>query len=102
MTEWCLTPAQELFTRMGQSQRLLVTATSGMAAANINGVTIHSACRFSKDTIPRGGWHADVDGFALPGSGGLRIDGQTKINWQEKYLLIVDEVSMCQKHCTCG
>jgi len=84
----------ELFKRMGQSHRLLVTATSGTAAANINGVTIHSACRFSKDTIPRSGRYADVDRFALPGSGGLRIDGQTKMNWQEKYLLIVDEVSM--------
>lgn len=79
---------------MGQSHRLLVTATSGTSAANINGVTIHSACRFSKDTIPRGGRYADVDGFALRSSGGLRIGGQAKMDWQEKYLLIVDEVSM--------
>jgi hypothetical protein len=84
----------ELFGRMRQSHRLLVTATSGTAAANINGITIHSACKFSKDTIPRGGRFADVDGFALPGRAGLRIDGQTKMDWQEKYVLIIDEVSI--------
>ncbi|KAG6979113.1 hypothetical protein FocnCong_v010858 [Fusarium oxysporum f. sp. conglutinans] len=37
----------ELFVRTGQFHRLLLTATSGTAAANINGITIHSACRFS-------------------------------------------------------
>ncbi|KAF2175488.1 hypothetical protein K469DRAFT_724119 [Zopfia rhizophila CBS 207.26] len=34
----------ELFARMGQSHRLLITATSGTAAASINRITIHSAC----------------------------------------------------------
>jgi hypothetical protein len=72
----------------------LVTATSGTAAANINGITIHSACKFSKDTIPRGGRYADVDGLAVPSSIGLRIDVKAKMDWQEKYLLIIDEVSM--------
>ncbi|KAG6990362.1 hypothetical protein FocnCong_v020486 [Fusarium oxysporum f. sp. conglutinans] len=54
----------ELFASKGISHRLLVTATSGTAAANIDGVTIHSACGFSKDTAPRGGRGSDVDGFA--------------------------------------
>jgi hypothetical protein len=39
----------ELFSGKGISNRLLVTATSGTAAARINGITIHSACNFSKD-----------------------------------------------------
>jgi hypothetical protein len=34
----------ELFENKGISHRLLLTATSGTAAARINGVTIHSAC----------------------------------------------------------
>jgi hypothetical protein len=83
----------ELFASKRISHRLLVTATSGAAAARINGVTIHSACNFSKD-ISRVGSHKDVDGFAPSNSAGLRIDGQSKMDWQEKYLLIIDEVSM--------
>jgi hypothetical protein len=84
----------ELFVRTGQSHRLLLTATSGTAAANINGITIHSACRFSKDTVARVGRAGDPDGFASSGSAALRIDGQTKMDWQEKQVLVIDEVSM--------
>ena len=84
----------ELFVRTGQSHRLLLTATSGTAAANINGITIHSACRFSKDTVARVGRAGDLDGFASSGSAALRIDGQTKMDWQEKQVLVIDEVSM--------
>jgi hypothetical protein len=51
-------------------------------------------CKFSKVIIPRGGCDADVDGFVLPRRAGLRIDGQTKMDWQEKYMLIIDEASM--------
>jgi hypothetical protein len=35
-----------------------------------------------------------MDGFTVAKSANLRVDGQTKMNWQEKYLLIIDEVSM--------
>lgn len=89
-----ITAVAELFARTEQSHRLLVTATSGTAAANINGITIHSACKFSKDTSPRASRAGDPDGFTSSGSAGLRIDGQTKMDWQEKYVLIIDEVSM--------
>ncbi|RKK06850.1 hypothetical protein BFJ65_g18403 [Fusarium oxysporum f. sp. cepae] len=84
----------ELFASKGISHRLLVTATSGTAAANIDGVTIHSACGFSKDTAPRGGRGSDVDGFAASSSASLRVDGRSTAQWQEKWLLIIDEVSM--------
>jgi hypothetical protein len=30
----------------------------------------------------------------LPKPAGLRIDGQTRMDWQERYLLIIDEVGM--------
>ncbi|KAM4061915.1 hypothetical protein HRG_013435 [Hirsutella rhossiliensis] len=39
----------ELFSGKSLSNRLLITATSGTAAAQINGITIHSACGFTKD-----------------------------------------------------
>ncbi|KAH6961862.1 hypothetical protein BKA56DRAFT_185743 [Ilyonectria sp. MPI-CAGE-AT-0026] len=45
----------ELFASKGISNRLLITATSGTAAAQINGITIHSACGFSKDQAAGGG-----------------------------------------------
>ena len=79
----------ELFASKGIPHRLLVTATSGTAAAKINGITIHSACKFSKD-----GSYKSVDGSVASSSAVLRVDGQTKMDWQEKYLLIIDEVSM--------
>jgi hypothetical protein len=84
----------ELFACTAQSHRLLVTATSGTAAANINGITIHSACKFSKDTSPRTSRGGGPDGFTSSGSAALRVDGRTKMDWQEKYVLIVDEISM--------
>jgi hypothetical protein len=89
-----ITAIAELFARRSQSHRLLVTATSGTAAANINRITIHSACNFSKDTTTRTGRAGEPDSFAPSSSAGLRIDGQAKMDWQEKYALIIDEVSM--------
>ena len=86
----------ELFASKGVSHRLLVTATLGTAAAKINGVTIHSACNLSKNTS-RVGSGKDVDGFNSFRSAGLHINGQTKMDWQEKYLLIIDEVSIDRK-----
>lgn len=55
-----------LFAATGMSNRILITATSGTAAARITGITIHSACGFSKD--PTGGGNAgkDIDGVRLP------------------------------------
>ena len=83
----------QIFESKGISHRLLLTATSGTAAARINGVTIHSACGFSKDT-PRGGSNETADGIRCSSAADLCVDGQVRMDWQEKYLLIVDEVSM--------
>ncbi|KAL8281707.1 hypothetical protein RB600_008933 [Gaeumannomyces tritici] len=83
----------ELFASRGMSHRLLVTATSGTAAARINGVTIHSACNFSKDA-PRAGSNRNIDGVKTSNSADLYINGQARMDWQEKYMLIIDEVSM--------
>lgn len=66
----------ELFASRGISHRLLLTAISGTAAASINGITIHSAYRFSKDTTARSR-RVEPDGFTAPSSASLRIDRQT-------------------------
>jgi hypothetical protein len=75
-----------LFASKGIRHRLLVTATSGTAAASINGITIHSACNFSVDT--------SRTTFTAAASTVLRVDGQSRMDWQEKYMLIIDEISM--------
>ncbi|KAK4074905.1 hypothetical protein Purlil1_12836 [Purpureocillium lilacinum] len=84
----------QLFASKGLSNRLLITATSGAAAARVNGITIHSACGFSKD--PMGGTNAarDVDGVRLPRQVERFVHGQSRMDWQEKDVLVIDEVSM--------
>jgi len=83
----------ELFASKRLSHRLLVTATSGTAAAGINGITIHSACSFSKDSS-RSGASKNFDRFTMPTPASLRVDGQSRMQWLEKYMLIMDELSM--------
>lgn len=72
----------DLFTLKGMSNRLLVTATSGAAAAQINGVTIHAACQLK------------VGGNSGQSRPQPPVSGEIQAVWQEKWLLIVDEVSM--------
>ncbi|KJZ74132.1 hypothetical protein HIM_06363 [Hirsutella minnesotensis 3608] len=85
----------ELFGGKGLSHRLLITATSGTAAAQINGITIHSACGFTKDQGAGGANMAkDLDGVRLPKLAGRFIHGQSRMDWQEKDVLVIDEVSM--------
>lgn len=79
----------KLFAGRGIAHRLLVTATSGTAAARINGITIHSACKFSKDVRS----NRSLDRITF-GSTQLRIDGESRAEWDEKCMLIIDEVSM--------
>jgi hypothetical protein len=67
----------ELFVNKGMSHRLLVTATSGTAAARIGGIAIHSACNFSRDTS-RMGIHKDIDGIRLSSSADRYVDGQAR------------------------
>ncbi|XP_044717280.1 PIF1-like helicase domain-containing protein [Hirsutella rhossiliensis] len=85
----------ELLARRDLSSRLLVTATSGTAAARINGITLHSACGL---TVGQGGQAGgatrDVDGVRLPGQGERFVDGRSRMDWQEKEVLVIDEVSM--------
>jgi hypothetical protein len=79
----------QLFARRRIAHRLLVTATSGTAAAGINGITIHSACKLSKDV----GSNRSLDRVTF-GSSNLRIDSESRVVWEERQMLIIDEVSM--------
>ncbi|KAG7403652.1 ATP-dependent DNA helicase PIF1 [Fusarium oxysporum f. sp. rapae] len=85
----------ELFASKRISNRLLVTATSGTAAARINGITIHSACNFSKDTSRMaGGRGTGSDGIGSYTPADRYVDGPSRTDWRERDLLIIDEVSM--------
>ncbi|KJZ68321.1 hypothetical protein HIM_12288 [Hirsutella minnesotensis 3608] len=84
-----------LFAARGISNRLLITATSGTAAARINGITIHSACGFTKDQGSLGANASrDVDGVRLPKQGDRFVSGRSRMDWQKKDVLVIDEVSM--------
>ncbi|GJN66052.1 hypothetical protein PLICBS_000068 [Purpureocillium lilacinum] len=67
----------ELFARKDLSGRLLITATSGTAAAPINGITIHSACGFSKGAGAAANASRDVDGERLPKPAERFVHAQT-------------------------
>ncbi|KAM4062368.1 ATP-dependent DNA helicase PIF1 [Hirsutella rhossiliensis] len=53
------------------SSQLLITATSGTAAARINGITLHSACGLLGERF---------------------VDGRSRMDWQEKEVLVIDEL----------
>ncbi|PHH84620.1 hypothetical protein CDD83_1648 [Cordyceps sp. RAO-2017] len=85
----------ELLARRGLSSRLLVTATSGTAAARINDITLHSACGLAVGQSGQAGRATrEVDGVRLPGQGERFVDGRSRMDWQEKEVLVIDEVSM--------
>ncbi|KJZ69552.1 hypothetical protein HIM_11065 [Hirsutella minnesotensis 3608] len=83
-----------LFAAKGIPSRLLITATSGTAAARVDGITIHSACGFTKDQGPGANTARDVDGVRLPRQAERFVNGQSRMDWQDKDVLVIDEVSM--------
>jgi len=78
----------ETFEFYNCSSRLAKTATSGIAASDIGGQTIHSWCGLPIN-VPRGDDWVDK---AAPGTKTRRAR-----NMQGKWLLIIDEVSMLNK-----
>ncbi|XP_044717365.1 PIF1-like helicase domain-containing protein [Hirsutella rhossiliensis] len=72
-----------LFAAKDLSHRLLITATSGTAAARVNGITIHSACGFTQDQGPGANTARDVDG--------------SRMDWQDKDMLVIDEFRPVQE-----
>ncbi len=84
-----------VFAGKSMLHRLLVTATSGTAAARINGITIHAACNVSVDASRTTGSSSRSTRDPGPSSSAsLRVDGQSRMDWQEKDVLIIDEISM--------
>ncbi|KAF6782568.1 DNA repair and recombination protein, partial [Colletotrichum musicola] len=81
-----------VFNELDESHRLLVTATSGTAAANIDGITIHSACHLSQNNNRR--QPATLDNFGATAAQTSRMDGEVKAEWRNRWLLVLDEVSM--------
>ncbi|XP_044717275.1 PIF1-like helicase domain-containing protein [Hirsutella rhossiliensis] len=82
-----------LFAAKGISSRLLITATSGTAAARVNGITIHPP---AASPGPRAGREhgEEVDGVRLPRQAERFVDGESRMDWQDKEVLVIDEVSM--------
>jgi hypothetical protein len=83
-----------LFASKGMLHRLLVTATSGTAAARINGMTIHAACSVSVDSSRTASNNGAGQVGAPFSSTSLRVDGRSRMDWQGKHVLVLDEVSM--------
>ncbi|KAF6802740.1 hypothetical protein CPLU01_16143, partial [Colletotrichum plurivorum] len=79
-----------VFNELDESHRLLVTATSGTAAANIDGITIHSACHLSQNKNRR--QPATLDNFGATAAQTSRMDGEVKAEWRNRWLLVLDEV----------
>ncbi|XP_044715248.1 PIF1-like helicase domain-containing protein [Hirsutella rhossiliensis] len=80
--------------RASLSNRLLITATSGTAAARINGITIHPPAGSLKTKGRGANMVKDLDGVRLPKQAERFIHGQSRMDWQEKDVLVIDEVSM--------
>ncbi|KAM4055547.1 AAA domain-containing protein [Hirsutella rhossiliensis] len=64
-------------------------------SSRINGITLHSACGLAVGQGGQaGGATKGVDGVRLPGAGERFVDGRSRMDWREKEVLVVDEVSM--------
>ncbi|KAL6406304.1 hypothetical protein AUP68_10476 [Ilyonectria robusta] len=75
----------ELFAGKEISNRLLVTGTLGTAAARINGITIYSACNFSKDASRMiASRDKGFDGIGTSNSSDRYVNGSARMDWQEK------------------
>jgi hypothetical protein len=78
---WLIQAINKLFSRMEDQLSLCVTASTGSAAANINGRTIHSAV-----------------GITIKGNCSKKIEDGLKRRWKEAKMLVLDEVSMVSGH----
>jgi len=74
---WLIQAFDKLFLRMEDQLSLCITASTGSAAANINGRTIHSAV-----------------GLTIKGVCSKLIEDGLKRRWKEAKMLVLDELSM--------
>ena len=61
--------------------------------ARINGITIHAACNISVDSS-RAVFKGGSAQMGASSSTRLRVDGQKRMDWLDKDMLIVNEISM--------
>jgi len=76
---------KDIFRVKGQLHQILVTASSGSAAAKIGGITIHSACGLGVD---------ESGGRMRQSKAALNPSEETRWRWGQKIFLILDEISM--------
>jgi hypothetical protein len=76
---------KDIFRLKDQTSLILITGSSGSAAAKIGGITIHSAC----------GLQVDENGSRLQQSKGNRNPSEEiRWRWRQKIILVIDEISM--------
>ncbi len=68
-------------------------ATLGTTVVGINRITIYTTCHFSKSILYITS-NKDLDKIKMSSSIDLYVDKQIRIDWREKYLLIIDEVNI--------
>ncbi|KDN61753.1 putative conserved hypothetical protein [Colletotrichum sublineola] len=81
---WLIDTVKEVFAAKAASGRLVITATSGTAAAGIGGTTIHSAVGLA---------FRDADGATVEPMLSVHLD-KAKERWRRRDALIIDEASM--------
>ncbi|KAL0932537.1 DNA repair and recombination protein [Colletotrichum truncatum] len=81
---WLIDTVKEVFAAKGASSRLVITATSGTAAAGIGGNTIHSAVGLA---------FRDADGATVEPMLSNNLE-KAKERWRRRDALIIDEASM--------
>jgi hypothetical protein len=81
---WAIKAMETMFTIKGIKKEMVITATSGTAAAGIGGNTIHSAIGLT---------FKDRDGQVQEDMPQIS-DERRKQRWRRRKVLIVDEVSM--------
>src|SRR3954463_14183589 len=76
---------------------LFVTAISRTAASRINKNTIHTVCNVSVDSS-RTASNSGSARIRAPPSTSLREDRQSRMDWQEKDVLVIDKISIIGKN----
>ena len=81
---WLIAAIKDVFAAKGASNQIVITATSGTAAAGIGGNTIHSAVGLA---------FKDQDGAAMENIPPATME-RSKQRWRRRKVLVLDEVSM--------
>ncbi|KAF6794973.1 DNA repair and recombination protein [Colletotrichum musicola] len=81
---WLIDTLKEVFVAKDAANKIVITATSGTAAAGIGGTTIHSAVGIS---------FSESDGKRVDPMSGMNSE-KAKERWRRRDVLVIDEASM--------